>query len=136
MTTTYALLKQPCMKYEATFKHSDLERIKPAQSYNDGSTHTKKCLIFTGAEGIKGLNVDTGAELFNNFEDVVTDTAGDKLDGIVNGIMPGDRDPTRFDQAMKDFYLKYCNNQASDNMFKYIRGLRHPTKVQPRDHSD
>eukprot|EP00957_Ditylum_brightwellii_P210081 15364546-Ditylum_brightwellii.AAC.1 len=55
MTTTYTLLKQPCIKYEATFKHSDLERIKLSQSYNDGSTRTKKCPIFMGAEGIEGL---------------------------------------------------------------------------------
>eukprot|EP00957_Ditylum_brightwellii_P069937 5310857-Ditylum_brightwellii.AAC.1 len=84
MTTTYTPLKQSYMKYEATFKHSNLERIKLAQSYNDGSTCTKKCPIFTGAQGIEGLlyveerfrgiaqqlNFDTGAKLFNNFEEV------------------------------------------------------------------
>jgi hypothetical protein len=138
------------MKYEAIFKHSDLERIKLTQSYDDGSTRTKKCPMFTGAEGIEGLlyveerfrgiarqlNFDTGAELFNNFEEVITDTAEDKWDGIVSGIQPGDRDPARFDQAMGEFYMKYCNNQARDTMLEYLRGLRCPTKVQPRDHSD
>eukprot|EP00957_Ditylum_brightwellii_P085015 6464032-Ditylum_brightwellii.AAC.1 len=76
MITTYTPLKQPCMTYEATFKHSNLERIKLTQSYNDGSTRSKKCPIFTGAKGIEGLlyveerfrgiaqqlNFDTGAK--------------------------------------------------------------------------
>eukprot|EP00957_Ditylum_brightwellii_P051843 3931665-Ditylum_brightwellii.AAC.1 len=150
MMTTYTPLKQPCMKYEAIFKHSDIEKIKLFQNYDDGTTHNKKCLIFTDTEGIKGLlyieerfrgiawqlTFDTGPELFNNFEEVITNTIEDKWDEITGGILPYNRDPTKFDESIKKFYLKYYDKQARDTMLEYLRGLRPPTKVQPRDYSN
>eukprot|EP00957_Ditylum_brightwellii_P034972 2650965-Ditylum_brightwellii.AAC.1 len=48
-------LKELCMKYEPMLKYSDLETVKIKQDYNDGSSKTKMCLIFTGEEGIEGL---------------------------------------------------------------------------------
>eukprot|EP00957_Ditylum_brightwellii_P005452 416922-Ditylum_brightwellii.AAC.1 len=50
-----ASLKEPCMKYKPTFKHSDLETIKIKQEYNDKISKTKTCTVFTGEEGIEGL---------------------------------------------------------------------------------
>eukprot|EP00957_Ditylum_brightwellii_P165140 12573348-Ditylum_brightwellii.AAC.1 len=69
-----------------------MEKIKLLQNYDDGTTCNKKCLIFTGTEGIERLlcvkerfrgiawqlTFDTGLELFNKFEEVVTNTAEDK----------------------------------------------------------
>eukprot|EP00957_Ditylum_brightwellii_P050055 3794319-Ditylum_brightwellii.AAC.1 len=85
------------MKYEAIFKHSNVEKIKLFQNYDDGTTCNKKCPIFTSAEGIEGLlyieerfreiarqlKFDTGPKLFSNFEEVITNTTEDKWDGIV-----------------------------------------------------
>eukprot|EP00957_Ditylum_brightwellii_P094917 7228600-Ditylum_brightwellii.AAC.1 len=50
-----ASLKGPCIKHEPTLKHSDLETIKIKQEYNNGSSKTKMCSVFTGEEGIVGL---------------------------------------------------------------------------------
>eukprot|EP00957_Ditylum_brightwellii_P206165 15347100-Ditylum_brightwellii.AAC.1 len=124
MTTIAKPLKQPCIEYETRFKHSDLERVKLSQQYNNGTTKTKKCLVFTGAEGIEGL-------LY-----VEKHSAEEKWDTIVSGIEAMARSVNRFDRAIKAFYLKYCDAQAKDTMFQYLQLVRRPTKVQPRDHSD
>eukprot|EP00957_Ditylum_brightwellii_P124835 9515658-Ditylum_brightwellii.AAC.1 len=127
-----------------------MEKIKLFQNYDDGTTRNKKCPIFTGTGGIKGLlyvkerfreiawqlKFDTGPELFNNFEEAITNTADDKWDGIIGGILPENRDPTKFDESIEKFYLKYCDKQSRDIMLKYLRGLRQVTKMQSRDHSD
>eukprot|EP00957_Ditylum_brightwellii_P024535 1852232-Ditylum_brightwellii.AAC.1 len=76
-------LKQPRFLYKATFKHSDMEKVKLIQSYDDGITRTKKCPVFSGTEEIerllyveerfrsiaKQLTYDDGPSLFNNFEE-------------------------------------------------------------------
>jgi len=91
MATLRASMKAPCMEYKAKFKHSELEKVKLTQTYDDGSTKTKKAPIFTGIEGIEGLLYveehfrsiantlqfeDT--ELFDNFAECLTDTAEEK----------------------------------------------------------
>eukprot|EP00957_Ditylum_brightwellii_P111601 8512270-Ditylum_brightwellii.AAC.1 len=64
--------------------------------YDNGTTKTKKCPVFIGAEGIEGflyvdehfrsvahqLEFTTGAELFDNFEEILTDSAEEKWDTI------------------------------------------------------
>eukprot|EP00957_Ditylum_brightwellii_P099261 7561038-Ditylum_brightwellii.AAC.1 len=55
MMTIAKPLKQPCIEYETMFKHSDLECAKLIQLYDSRTTKTKKCPVFTGAEGIEGL---------------------------------------------------------------------------------
>eukprot|EP00957_Ditylum_brightwellii_P057646 4371020-Ditylum_brightwellii.AAC.1 len=91
-----ASLKEPCMKYEPTFKHSDLETIKIKQEYDDGSSKTKTCPVFTGEEGIEGLlfmeerfrkiahqlGYNTGAEFFDNFKNALADNAEMKWDNL------------------------------------------------------
>eukprot|EP00957_Ditylum_brightwellii_P102873 7839766-Ditylum_brightwellii.AAC.1 len=66
------------------------------QMYDNGTTKTKKCPVFTGAEGIEGLlyveehfrsverqlEFTTGAELFDKFEEILTDSAEEKWDTI------------------------------------------------------
>ena len=74
----HGTLKQPCIKYKATFQHSELEKERLMQTYADGSTKKKYCPTFSGAEGIEALlfveerfnmicrqlTFDTGAELY------------------------------------------------------------------------
>eukprot|EP00957_Ditylum_brightwellii_P041616 3152164-Ditylum_brightwellii.AAC.1 len=55
MATTTITLKQPCMLCQPMFKHSDMEKVKFIQYYDDNSTKTKNFPIFTGTEGIEGL---------------------------------------------------------------------------------
>eukprot|EP00957_Ditylum_brightwellii_P167744 12769963-Ditylum_brightwellii.AAC.1 len=118
--------------------------------YDNGTTKTKKCPVFTGAEGIeellyveerfrsvaRQLEFTTGTKLFDNFEEILTDSAEEKWDTVVSNIDTATRSPDGFDNAIKALYLKYCDTTAKDMMFKYLRLLRCPTKVQPRDHSD
>eukprot|EP00957_Ditylum_brightwellii_P003325 251687-Ditylum_brightwellii.AAC.1 len=47
-----------------------------------------------------------GEDLFNNFEEILTDTAEDKWD-----------------------------NLARDIMYDYLKTLKHPMKITPHDHS-
>eukprot|EP00957_Ditylum_brightwellii_P055925 4237588-Ditylum_brightwellii.AAC.1 len=60
-----------------------MEKVKLIQSYDDGTTRTKKCSVFSGIEEIEGLlyvekrfksiekqlTYDDGPSLFNNFEE-------------------------------------------------------------------
>ena len=84
-------LKQPCIKYEPTFKHEDLEKVSLMQRYDDG-TKKKNCPTFTGEHGIESLlyvedryrgvcrqlEFTDGDEIFDNFEEVVLETAEEK----------------------------------------------------------
>eukprot|EP00957_Ditylum_brightwellii_P093210 7097579-Ditylum_brightwellii.AAC.1 len=100
-----ASLKELCMKYKPTFKHSDLETIKLKQEYVNGSNKTKTCPMFTGEEGIEGLlfveeqfqkiahelGYNTGAEIFDSFKDVLADNAEMKWDNLVSAIPAADQ---------------------------------------------
>eukprot|EP00957_Ditylum_brightwellii_P043255 3277935-Ditylum_brightwellii.AAC.1 len=60
-----------------------MEKVKLIQLYDDGTTRTKKCPVFSGTEEIEGLlyveeifrsvakylTCDDGPSLFNNFEE-------------------------------------------------------------------
>eukprot|EP00957_Ditylum_brightwellii_P073388 5577231-Ditylum_brightwellii.AAC.1 len=113
MTTIAKPLKQPGIEYDSKFKHSDLDRVKLAQMCNNGTT--KKCPVFTGAEGIEGL-------LY--------------VEEHFRSVAPVTRSPNQFDRAIKAFYLKYCNMTAKDATFEYLYLVCRPTKVQLRDHSN
>eukprot|EP00957_Ditylum_brightwellii_P018009 1356970-Ditylum_brightwellii.AAC.1 len=53
------------------------------------------------------LNFTEGSELFDNFEEVLTDSAEEKWDTLTSGIDQLSRSADRFDHAIKEFYLKY-----------------------------
>eukprot|EP00957_Ditylum_brightwellii_P028635 2163053-Ditylum_brightwellii.AAC.1 len=74
--------------------------------------------------------------MFDNFEGILMDSVEKKWDTLTSGIDPAARDVSHFDQAIKDFYLKYCDGEAKDTMFKCLCLLHHTTKVEPRDHSN
>eukprot|EP00957_Ditylum_brightwellii_P115911 8841129-Ditylum_brightwellii.AAC.1 len=59
-----------------------------------------------------------------------------KWDNLVSGINPADRDEVRFNQEIENLYLHFVNNEARDNMFDYLQGLKRPTKASPRDHAN
>eukprot|EP00957_Ditylum_brightwellii_P110160 8402454-Ditylum_brightwellii.AAC.1 len=143
-------LKQLCFLYESMFKHSELEKVRLVQQYNDGTTKTKKCPMFGGKEGIKGLlyvkeqfcsvacqlDFTTDVELFNSFKEVLTDTAEEKWENLTSGIAGPDKTGPRFNQEIALFYQTYCDNEARDVMFDYLKTLKCLVKVTPRDHSD
>eukprot|EP00957_Ditylum_brightwellii_P147504 11232870-Ditylum_brightwellii.AAC.1 len=120
-------LKQPCFAYEPKFKHSEMEYVKLKINYDDGTKKTRKCQRFLGKEGIEGLlsvedrfrsvatqlNFDQGTAFFDNWLEVLVDTAEDKW-----------------------IMQEYCDAEAKDTVFEYLAALHRPTKVTPQDHSD
>eukprot|EP00957_Ditylum_brightwellii_P194759 14835458-Ditylum_brightwellii.AAC.1 len=98
------------------------------QMYNNGTTKTKKCPVFTGAEGIEGLlyveerfrsvarqlEFTTGAKLLDNFEEILTNSAEEKWGTIVSNIDAATRSPGGFENVIKALYLKYCDTTAKD----------------------
>lgn len=146
----HAALKRPCIMYKTAFDHSELEKVKLTQGYDDGTTRSKRCPQFTGEQGIEGLlycehrfrsiarqfTWNEGSELFDNFEDILADNAEEEWDNLTSGIEEADRTVPRFDQTIRSFYLKYSDNEARDTMFKYIRTLTKPRDVEPAIHAD
>ena len=69
--------------------HSDFDAVKLEQLFNDGTKRTARVPVFTGKCHIEGLpcvedkfrkacaklSFATGAEMFDNFEEVIADTA-------------------------------------------------------------
>ena len=142
-------LKQPCMQYKPTFEHEKLEKVALIQVY-DGMTKKKKCPTFTGEFGIESLlyvedryravsrqlDYTTGAELFDNFEEVVLNTAEEKWMNLVQNLTPAEKTPARFDALINRFYLSYCDSDSRDTMFKYLRYVKKPYQEEAQAHAD
>ena len=148
--TASILIKQPCIKYKATFQHHDLDKVTLMQRYADGATVKKKYQIFTGKEGIEGLlyieekfrkisrqlNYDNGEELFDNWDDCLDDSAEEKWDTLVSGIANDQRTVARFNAEMKNYYRRYVDNKARDTLVDYLRNLKKPVDATPQEYAD
>ena len=96
--STLLALKKPCFEYKSSFKTSKFEKVKLKQNFDDGTSKTKECPVFTGEFGIESLlyieekfrkiasqlKFDTGIELFDAFSEVVSETAEEKWDTSIN----------------------------------------------------
>jgi hypothetical protein len=146
-----AALKRQCIDYKSPFLHSELERVKLTQTYADGSTKVKKCPVFSGEHGIESLllvcgrkiqescstiTIWYGAELFDNFEEILTDYAEEKWENLVSGIEVAAHTVPCFDVEMRNDYLRYVDDEARDIMFKYLRTCKKPSEAEPRTHVD
>lgn len=143
-------LQKPCMEYKSKFVPSELEKVKLIQDYDGGRKKEKKCPTFSGKEGIEGLlyveeryrkiarqlDFDTGPELYDGFEEVLTDSAEEHWENIISGITEANKTVARFDQSMEQFYLKYCDSEARDVLIKYLRDVRRPVKEDPQTFAD
>ena len=108
------------------------------QTWDDGSKSKKKCPVFSGEHGIEALlyvedrynsicrqlEITDGEELFDNFAEVLTNQAENKWETITMNI------------AVPPFYLSYCDDDARDNMFAYLRDFTKPFSVAAGDHPD
>ena len=142
--------REPCIKFESSFDHSKLEKAQFTQTYDDGSSKKKKCPIFNGDNGIEALlyvedrfnsicrqlQYTDGDELFDNFAEVVAGKAEDKWETLTVNIAPQDRTPQRFREVMDTFYLSYCDEEARDTMFKYLRKWKKNFKSEAGEHAD
>ena len=96
-----AALHRPCIPYVKSYKTSDMETVILKQTFDDGSTQKRKCLVFSGEQGAEGLlqtkerfdkvseqlMFDTGPELFDNFSQVLSDNAEASWSNLVDNIM-------------------------------------------------
>ena len=113
-------------------------------------TKKKNCPTFTGEHGIESLlyvedrfravsrqlEYNTGEELFDNFEEIVMNTAEEKWMNLTQHLQPAQKTPQQFDSSLEEFYLRYCDEDARDTMFKYLRSLKKPFKAEPQAHTD
>ena len=151
-------LKQPCMAYKPIFEQSEMEKVKLKNSVEvEGGRNAqrivkeKKCPIFTGKEGIEGLlyvaqrydkaartiGWTTGPELYDNFEEVLTDTAEDHWENILTDVNDADKTPENFkDVALPAFYRHYCDDDARDTMITYLHALKRPVGEDPDEFSN
>jgi hypothetical protein len=134
--------------YKSKFEHSELEKVKLTQEYDNGSKRQKQCPVYSGKHGIEALLFVeerfrkiaaqmewTDHELFDNFEEVLVDAAEDDWEEIVDGIAEADRTTARFDECMQQYYLKYCQRDSRDVMFEYlVNQCRKPIGEEPRTH--
>eukprot|EP00957_Ditylum_brightwellii_P088089 6710460-Ditylum_brightwellii.AAC.1 len=63
-------------------------------------------------------------ELFNNFKEILIDTAEGKWENLMSGIADTDKTDMRFNMEIALFYHTYCDNEARDIMFDYLKTLK------------
>ena len=143
-------LRSNCIEHKSKFVHSELERVKLTQSYDDGSTKTKKCPCYSGEHGVESLlyveerfrtiarqlSFTDGGELFDNFEEVLTDSAEEKWLNLTVGVAEVNRTPARFDQAMEACCQRHVDEFARDSMIKYLPTIKKPFSADTRTHVD
>jgi hypothetical protein len=95
--------------------------VKLRQNYDDGTRREYKTPVFNGEGTIEcfsnerflhwhaaKLEWTTGPEMFDNFEEILTDTALEKWETrIQNNISLGDRTMDRFTQVIEEYILEY-----------------------------
>ena len=84
------------------------------------------------------LLYDTGAELFDNFEEILQGSAERKWNTLVAPLANNQRTVARFNLVMEEFYLRYCGNEARNTGIRYLRSeaVRKPRNSTPRQHQE
>ena len=67
------------------------------------------------------LQFNTGDELFNNFEEVLTDSGANRWQNLIVSVAAVDRDDIRFNQEYGNLLDRYATNQGRDIMKDYLR---------------
>ena len=143
-------VREPCIKYDSKFEHTKLEKTEITQTWDDGTKTKKKCPVFTGDHGIEALlyvedrfnsicrqlEIGDGEEQFDNFAEVLTNQAEDKWETLTGNLTAQQKTVARFEQTIKQFYLSYCDDDARDTMFAYLRSLQKPYSVAAGIHAD
>ena len=62
--------------------------------------------------------------------------AEDRWETLTGNLTPQQKTAARFRQALNDFYLSYCDEDARDTMFQYLRSFKKPFSVEAGTHAD
>ena len=142
--------RDPCIVYSSKFDSSKLEKAQLSQTWDDGTTKKKKCPIFSGEHGIEALlyvedrfnsicrqlEFTTGEELFDAFEEIVSNQAEQRWETLTGQLTAQQKTNARFRQEMDNFYLSYCDDDARDTMFDYLRSFTKPFSTAAGAHAD
>ena len=134
MSATTRLLFKPCMAYKKAYKTSEMETVTLRNRTADGTDVKRRCLVFTGDEGVEGLiqtktrfnsvahalQLEEGPELFDNFEQVLSDNAETRWQNLVADIADDDRTDVRFEDEYQNLLDSYATNRGRDYMRDYL----------------
>ena len=140
-------VKRPCMVYEKPLDKGKIEERKLTEVIDD-IKKTKQCPAFDGDNEIEGLlyteeryrkvakvlQFNTGVELYDNFEELLTDSAEEHWTQITRNTPDAARTVDSFNQHMESFYTKYVDDKARNIMFKYLPMLKKPRNAEPAEH--
>ena len=145
-------LHKACIGYKRNFKPSEMGSVKLQQNYIDGTSATRVCYVFSGSEGVEGLlhtkdlfdqvctalQFTEGRELFNSFEQIVSDTAADRWANLVTAIPEADRDAPRFETEWRNFLRLYTTSKGRDYMVEYLNSaeVQKPHDTECNDHAE
>jgi hypothetical protein len=73
--------------------------------------------------------------MFDNFEEILQDTALEKWETRTQNVAQADQTMARFTQAFQEHLLECVDPFVKDCMIKYLNDFRRPMHVKPRDHA-
>ena len=139
----------PCIEYKSSFVKSELETVKLKQDYEDGSYKQYKAPVFNGEGTVEcffyieerfrhyatKLDWTTGPEMFENFEEILSDTALEKWETRTQEIAIEDYTMELFEQTIQEYLLEFVDPLAKDYMIKYLKSFHRPVHTKPREHA-
>jgi hypothetical protein len=81
------------------------------------------------------LGWTAGPEMFDNFEEILQDTALEKWETRTQNIAQADQTMAQFTQAFQEHLLEHVDPFAKDCMIKHLKDFCCPMNVKPRDHA-
>jgi hypothetical protein len=140
----------PCVKYGYELKTGEMDSVK-LEKITQGATRKRTVPVFSAKYGVAGLFhvIDkfnrasdklgfTVAEKWNEFEEVLDDTAEQKWINHVNPIAANQRTAQRFEQCLLEFVHSYAGSpEPRDVLKEYISSdeCRKPRNVDPDVHA-
>jgi hypothetical protein len=135
MSHPLTMSQTPCVEHKSNFVKLELELMKLRQNHDDGTRHECKTPVFNGEGTIEcffhveerfrhhaaKLEWTAGPEMFDNFEEVLQDTALEKWETRIANVAPADRRIGRFDQAVEACLLEHVDPFAKDHMIKCLK---------------
>jgi hypothetical protein len=130
----------PCIEYKSSFVKSELITVKLKQNYDDGAHREYKTPVFNGEGTVEcffyveecfrhyaaKMDWTTGPEMFENFEEILKDTALEKWETRTQNIAHAAQTLARFELAIQAFLLEYVDPLAKDYMIKYLKDFGVP----------
>ena len=152
MSATTRLLFKPCIEYKKAYKTSEMETVTLRNRMADGRDVKRRCLVFSGSEGVEGLiqtktrfnnvahalQLEDGPELFDNFEQVLSDNAETRWQNLVADIADADRTDVRYEDEYKNLLDSYATNRGRDYMRDYLLSseVRKPHDADCAEHKE